>query len=409
LFLAVSLLGSYRDASASTRLVVMTQNQYLGADLGGIIAAPDPVTANQAVLTALAQIAAINFPERAEALAQAIAAKHPELVGLQEVFDFQLNGQHGAPPYRDYLVDTLNALALQGANYVAVASVQNVHMAFPIDFDGDQSPDAVVSIADRDVILARGDVAASVVPVPFSSDCAVPSQDGGPGCNYQIIVQVNTVGGLISIERGFIGVDATIQGTDYRFVNTHLEVREPDPTNPLSSAIQAAQAAELLGILATTPPGRPLIVVGDFSSSPEDGMLVVGPTTIVPPYLQFVTAGFTDTWPLRPGKTPGFTCCQLADLSNQQSILDERIDQIFSREVPSKVKARVVGARVSDKTRPSRLWPSDHGGVVAELEFDEEQLSRRTQGSLTATQQQEVEGLGTQVKKLGGVLAPSSP
>jgi hypothetical protein len=81
-------------------------------------------------------------------------------------------------------------------------------------------------------------------------------------------------------------------------------------------------------------------------------------------------AGYTDTWTLRPGKVPGFSCCQLADLSNHQSILDERIDMIFTAEVPEKVKARVTGDKVADKTRPARLWPSDHGEVVAALEFD---------------------------------------
>ena len=43
---------------------------------------------------------------------------------------------------------------------------------------------------------------------------------------------------------------------------------------------------------------------------------------------------------------------------------------LFSLEVPSKVKkARVIGAKVSDKTGPFGLWPSDHGQVAAELQF----------------------------------------
>jgi len=97
---------------------------------------------------------------------------------------------------------------------------------------------------------------------------------------------------------------------------------------------------------------------------------VVGPTTIVPPYRQFVAAGYLDTWTLRRDNGAGFTCCQLPDLSNRKSILDERIDLIFAGEVPRKVKAQVLGAEVKDKSRPSRLWPSDHGAVVAKLTFD---------------------------------------
>ena len=54
------------------------------------------------------------------------------------------------------------------------------------------------------------------------------------------------------------------------------------------------------------------------------------------------------------------------------SVLDERIDMIFSLDVPAKVKkVRIVGANVSDKTPPPGLglWPSDHGSVTADLQF----------------------------------------
>jgi exonuclease III len=145
---------------------------------------------------------------------------------------------------------------------------------------------------------------------------------------------------------------------------------------------QCEQAAELIEILEdTTPLGFSLIVVGDLNSSPQDepvtGALPLLPPcsqeTVVPPYMQFVDAGYTDIWTLRPGVAPGFTCCQAADLSNRLSTLSERIDVIFSLDRPRRVEqARVVGDRVSDKTRPPgpRLWPSDHGGVVATLQFN---------------------------------------
>jgi hypothetical protein len=70
---------------------------------------------------------------------------------------------------------------------------------------------------------------------------------------------------------------------------------------------------------------------------------------------------------------PGYSCCQQDDLSNHKSQLRERIDVIFSKEAPSKVKkARVLGAKVSDKTSPRGhgLWPSDHGSVAAEFQFE---------------------------------------
>src|SRR4029434_654584 len=143
-----------------------------------------------------------------------------------------------------------------------------------------------------------------------------------------------------------------------------LEVRTPDPSHPRSAAIQAAQAAELIGtVQATIPAGRPVIVLGDLNSSPTDAPI----DQIVSPYRQFTSAQFFDAWLLRPGHAPGLTCCQAADLKNPRSALSERIDLIFPNFLPRKVKARLVGTRVAEKTRPNRLWPSDHAGVVAEL------------------------------------------
>jgi endonuclease/exonuclease/phosphatase family metal-dependent hydrolase len=354
--LSLSLVAAYQEASASNTLVVMTQNQYLGTDFAAVVTAPDPVTFNQAVLEALAQIQANNFPERAQALAEEIADHQPEIVGLQEVYSFTLNGQLGEAPYRDHLTDTLHALNALGLHYVAAASVQNTQLTIPVDFDGDLQPEAAIGVTDRDVLLVRADIPASAVP--FS--CVRPSQ---AGCNYQVVASA----GPITIERGFVGVDVTVAGRPYRIVNTHLEVREIVPGNPSFSAIQAAQAAELIKTLQDTPAaGRSLIVLGDINSSPDDAPF----GQIIPPYLQFTGAQFLDAWLLRPGHAPEFTCCQAADLSNHRSELYERIDMIFTDFLPRKVKARLLGNRVADKTRPERLWPSDHAAVVAELTFD---------------------------------------
>ena len=79
-----------------------------------------------------------------------------------------------------------------------------------------------------------------------------------------------------------------------------------------------------------------------------------------------------DTRVLRPGKLPGYICCQAPDLLNRQSALFQRIDMLFSFEYPTKVRhAEVLGATVSAKTPPPGhgLWPSDHGALIAELQF----------------------------------------
>ena len=64
-------------------------------------------------------------------------------------------------------------------------------------------------------------------------------------------------------------------------------------------------------------------------------------------------------------KTEGLTVDE--DLSIPADLY-ERIDVIFSNEVPNRVKANVLGNDEADQT-PSGLWPSDHAGVAARIEF----------------------------------------
>ena len=165
----------------------------------------------------------------------------------------------------------------------------------------------------------------------------------------------------------------------YRVVNTHLEVENLDPTNPLSPAIQAAQATELKAVLDATSAGVRLIVAGDINSTPEDTRFphpVSGP--LVRPFQQFVegvdffgqpTPGgpYLDTWALRPGKPAGYTCCD-ENLSTGELALDERKDVMFVREMPAGVKANLVGIDPGDRT-PSGLWPSDHAGLWVRFSF----------------------------------------
>ena len=256
----------------------------------------------------------------------------------------------------------LGALAAQGAHYDVAAIVQSLHLTVALPSIGQ------IGVTEREVILARSDVSFSV---PLT-ESVCPSRFSVNGCNYVAFVSgAAPVVGSIDDKRGVVVVDALVDGAPFRVANTHLEVRTPDPTNPLSQVFQDAQASELISILDALPNplGGPVIVVGDLNSSPVDPIIVVGPLTIVPPYTRLVAAGYMDAWLLRSGHPPGLTCCQLADLSNPESILTERIDLVFSDMRPVRVKANVVGDDESDKTQPTGLWPSDHAGVVVRFEF----------------------------------------
>jgi hypothetical protein len=132
----------------------MTRNQYLGADLSPILLAQTFEEFIAAVTTAFAQAAANNFPLRARRLATEVALTEPDLIGLQEVFDLQLNGMNVGPPFVDHLTETLDALAAKGQSYVVAATVVNTDITIPFDVNGDQVPE-LVRVVDRDVILVR--------------------------------------------------------------------------------------------------------------------------------------------------------------------------------------------------------------------------------------------------------------
>ena len=335
--------------AAAGEVRVMTRNLFIGADLAPVLAAQTPAEFVAAVHMTLAKIAESDFPSRAELLAEEIASKRPHLVGLQEVTALTLNSTTGALPYRDYLDDLLSALAAHGADYYVAGVVNNLDVTLPVPGIG------IVRTLDRDVVLARADVAAVPRPVP---GCRV----SGNGCNFLVFVSAPTPFGFsIPIERGFVVVDALIDSQPVRFVNTHLEIPE------LPVIVQSLQAQELIARVAGLPiaPDAATIVVGDINSAPTDTPAVAGGVTVIPPYMQ-LAALYSDVWELRPGQPPGLTCCT-ADLSAPEFQPYKRVDVIFTSGAPSTARAMVVGDDVQTATG---LWASDHLGVFGRLAFD---------------------------------------
>jgi endonuclease/exonuclease/phosphatase family metal-dependent hydrolase len=388
LLLALGSSHAHAQARPVGEILVMTQNQYIGADLATLFGAGSPPELNEAVLALLRQAAASPFPLRAERQAAQIQARRPELVGLQEVFHLgcrELPPRPGActepsiaPAFGDHLRTTLAALDGSGGGYEVAARVVNFDLrdalselpgigllrGLPFTIDGKLG---LLTAYDQDVILRRRDIATRPVAFP---GCRRSAQ----GCNYRVeaSIPLPLPGNLarIGFKRGFVAVDTVILGRSYRFVNTHLEVAGLDDGQAGFAAIQSAQAAELLRALNTSPRAQagPTIAVGDFNSGPADQR----PAPIVSPYRRFEAAGFLDSWAAGSPLARGFTCCQAADLRNPTSTLSERIDQIFVSR-PALVRAvRLDGNQPATKTAPIngvRLWPSDHAGVAALLRF----------------------------------------
>jgi hypothetical protein len=383
------ILSSALQARASGQLgfiKVMTRNQYLGADLTPVILAQTPQAFIQAATAALGQIAANDFPRRAKGLAREVLLTQPDVIGLQEVYDFELNGQNPGPPFVNHLQTTLDALSSLGLHYVVAGITHNLDLTLPLDINGDSIPEAI-HILDRDVILLRAGLSymplrgsyltGGICGVPIPNPVPIPSlpptlqsQVSQDGCTYTVVAFVNTPVGPITVRRGFLGIDVNVGDRIYRVVNSHVELRQPDPSDPSTAIIQSLQAIELAATLkATTPANRILIALGDYNSSPAD--TAIG--GIVPPYQIMSAAGFADSWitnTLAFLDFDGFTCCEEADLSNRRSVASERIDLVFVRSQTRFLPSAVVTGRLPllPLNRPP-FWASDHGGVFTGFIF----------------------------------------
>jgi endonuclease/exonuclease/phosphatase family metal-dependent hydrolase len=328
---------------AGNRVVtVMTQNVYNGVDdkLNAVATATSFPDLLQKVAAVYQAYFTRNFPERAAALAAEIEAKRPDLIGLQEAVLVRTDVPPDGPAtpattvVLDYVQILLDALAARGLHYVVVVQSPNFDAELPsaLGFD--------VRHTDREVILARADLNTSDLELSnaqggnFVTNCTVPSPIVGP----------------ITFRRGWVAVDVKIRGKTFRLISTHLD----RACLPFTSAIQRAQAAEVLSGPAAT--GLPVVLVGDFNS-PGDGS---GAT-----YNNVIAAGFADA-AVEAGVGGSPTCCQAADLLNPVSTLNSRIDFVLFRGAFTALGADVVGENPIDRT-PSGLWPSDHAGVAATL------------------------------------------
>jgi len=330
------VIAARQVAGHGSGLTVMSRNVYIGGNVDPIIAATDPNQVPLLVAAAFQEMLSTNYPLRAGLLADEIARTRPHLVGLQEVSliriqspgDLVIGGTTPATTvFLDFLPILLGELRARGLDYRVVAQVANTDVEVPMVTSATPTFDDV-RLTDYDVLLARGDVRTS-------HDAAR---------NYGQTLPVP--GTPIVVRRGFVAVDATVNGATYRVVNTHLESAvEP---------VRFAQAAELVGYLAGET--LPIIAVGDFNSDAETG----GPT-----YQFLVGAGYGDAWLSRVGgATQRLTCCHASDLKNTAPTLTSRIDLVLTRNMRSgPVFADVVGD--DPRERAGGLWASDHAGVVA--------------------------------------------
>ncbi len=319
---------------------VMTRNLYLGADLAPVISATTPQQFIAATTAVWLMVKNNDFHTRARALAAEIAATRPALVGLQEAVTWRTQSPSDgtATPATDvafdYVPELLAALKARGLEYRLAAKVELLDVEAPtapaLDLD--------IRLTDHGAILARADVQVT--------------KSGG--VVFTNLLSFPTVVGTVTLPRGYVSVDATVEGEQLRFVSTHLESFHP--------GIRTLQATELVQALAGET--RPVILAGDLNSRPgtEGEAVLAG-------------AGFEDVWPQIRGN-PGLTCCFLEDLRlTKGAAFTERIDYVLTRGPFEPRKATVLGSHPN--SRVDGLWPSDHGGVFAEVRVDDREGRER--------------------------------
>ena len=342
--------GDSYSGKHSRSVDVMTRNLYLGADLTPVITAlvgGDPATIAGAATATWAAVQATNPEERMAAIADEIVEHDPAVVGLQEVTRWTTYSSYpptntGTVQY-DFLELLLKALADRGVVYHEVEGATAENFASPPIPIVTATGLGAVSLADRDVILARDDVKTwNAQTGQFTNVLTFPLPPPGAA-------------GDLPVKRGWGSVDVRVDKAKFRFVNSHLEAFGI-PGIP-AEAIRVAQVQELLAAqaaIAETYGKRPTVYVGDYNSTATTGAA----------YQLLVSSVGSDAWvDANPGD-PGYTCCFDANL--RSGTLDSRIDLVVIDKWVKALHAEVIGDEVDDKTA-SGLWPSDHAGVVARL------------------------------------------
>jgi endonuclease/exonuclease/phosphatase family metal-dependent hydrolase len=371
LALLISIAVSREYAYGDPRTVsVMTRNIYLGGNINRPIRAAVDRTGREGIL-ALGHanhelrevVTRTDFATRSRLLAAEIAAARPDLIGLQEVGLWRRGPMQldrvGRPDATqvdlDFLDMLLTDLANSGARYevVHVQQLSDVEApAFTGDpYAGTAGSAADVRLTDRDVILVR-------------SEPGLRIEASGGGA-YQQRFQVELGDTIFPFVRGYAWADVALGSARIRFVNTHLESQ--------SAQLARAQAEELLN----GPAGDmslPTVIACDCNSNPAS----LAARSSVPigsgAAYRLITDGhgYTDLWLQQQGRNGPGNTAWLSELVNDETAdFERRIDLVLARVAPPGQivanRAEVTGDELSDRDPVSKLWPSDHAGVVVEL------------------------------------------
>ena len=364
--------GTAGGSGTTPTLTVMTRNVYLGGNINRPIRAALDRTGREGVLALghsnheLREIVErTDFAARSRLLAEEIAAARPDLVGLQEVALWRHGpmelDQIGRPDATevgyDFLVTLLADLANRGVRYEIVHVQQESDVEAPAftgnPFTGRAGSPADVRLTDRDVILVRSGAEIRI--------------EGSGGGHYRRPLEVRLADTTFRFVRGYAWADVAVGSARIRFITTHLESQ--------SARLAREQAEELLnGPAADT--GLSTVIACDCNSNPASPAARSGLPIGSGAAYRLITNdhGFIDLWLQDPGRArPGNTAWLSELVTDERVDFERRVDLVLARSTPAEQvsvsRAEVTGDELSDRDPATKLWPSDHAGVVVQLQI----------------------------------------
>lgn len=381
LLVAISYLWVTPATShATSNLVVMSRNIYLGADVGKALALiPDLPAAAQFMWD---QMRKTDFNARAKLLAKEISQNQPDVIGIQEATTWKC--QKNLWSKKTTVYDFIDILLNQLSGKYEVAEFENTK-AYNPGFSISPIP-YLTKVNDPEIFQQI-----------FSQDNAFCGFETGDALivkkqlqsevinlgNTEYEATYSIVPTLMTIYRGYTWADIKINGTPIRFITTHLESLWDENKLPNS----AKQAGQLIADTSNTK--MPLVVMGDFNSDPRDprGKKSLNPgeqpveslncplsSPTCNAYKLMIDSGFVDAGPnsLDPNNFTWGMNAQLTGpdlerksaaqkLGNQFGFTD-RLDYIFVKNNLEINSTKIIGVNPP--------YASDHAGVVASLAID---------------------------------------
>ena len=316
----------------SRRLRVATYNLYLGADLSLVLGVEEPEELPSRLGEVMRQLGVTSFAGRARTIARVLVEQELDIVGLQEVCTWRFDGE----TVSDFRQELLAALEELGEPFEPVCEIDTFAGSGHVD---GPSGEHLVEITGANLVLRR-------------TGSEVTATDAGAGL-FADALRLEAPGGTtVAISRGWCAARCDVGGTEVLVVDTHTEAYH--------AGSRDAQRDELLDAVESLAASSPVVLLGDFNATPDR----VG---LPPEYVDAWSAAVArpDLEGVADGGADGATCGQRADLANDASHLDHRIDYVWVRDAQVLAASR-AGHREQDRTEGG-LWPSDHAAVVADV------------------------------------------